>query len=177
MDSRIPGNEVDGRSHATPKVLVFDCFSSSINPPTMEGTEAANNNCSRNVVDIHFEWKPHSPSMPNNAPQTQSAARVRPAQFFWFWIGSLLLTTCVACIDIRSRYRASVDPSPETADGFIPWLLFWSFLNGVAFFHTTDDSEEYKPVLCFLPVITSMWFIAEIVITVRQSRRGQVLDV
>ncbi|KAH8923525.1 hypothetical protein BT69DRAFT_1319466 [Atractiella rhizophila] len=213
MDSRISGvqtnlwknqrNEVGGL-RAAPKVLGFrdaDTSSQCSVNLAMEGTEAANNNCSPDVRDIHLEWKPHSPSMPSNVLQSQTAARVKLShyltilaatiglvlalvatqdarRFFWFSIASLLLTTSVACVDIASRYRSSVEPSPpEAADGFVPWLLFWSVQNFIAFFHGTYDFEEYKSVLWSLPVITGAWFIAEIVIIVRQNRRGQILAV
>ncbi|KAH8928525.1 hypothetical protein BT69DRAFT_1277017, partial [Atractiella rhizophila] len=119
---------------------------------------------------------------------TQDARR-----FFWFWIASLLLITGVACVDITSRYHtcmsisllpllprfglipsfslAIAEPAPDAADGFAPWLLFWSLQNLVAFSHTTDHPEEYKLALCFLPVLTGAWFIAEILIVIRKSRR------
>ncbi|KAH8923530.1 hypothetical protein BT69DRAFT_1350088 [Atractiella rhizophila] len=194
MDPRISGvqanlsknnqrNEVDGRSLSTPKVLVstvsLDADTSShcsVSPPIMEGTQAAkNDNCSPDIRDIHLEWKPRSPSIPNNVLQAQSAACVKPVQwrtifaaaiglvlalvatqdarrFFWFWITSLLLTTCVACVDITSRYRASVDPSapPEPRDGFVPWLLFWSFQNLVGFFTppTTLKNTNWSCTSC-----------------------------
>ncbi|KAH8923532.1 hypothetical protein BT69DRAFT_1281370 [Atractiella rhizophila] len=115
--------------------------------------------------------------------------------FFWFWIASLLLTTCVACVDITSRYHACMSipllpllprfgliPSfslaiaespPDAADGFAPWLLFWSLQNLIAFSHTADHPEEYKSVSRFLPMLTGPWFIAEILIFFRKRRTGQ----
>ncbi|KAH8923529.1 hypothetical protein BT69DRAFT_1281367 [Atractiella rhizophila] len=172
------------------------------NPPTMEGDEAANNH-SLHIIGKYLELEPQSISTPSSALQTavEGRAHVKPSEnlpvlaaaiglvltlvmtqdarrLFWFWIASLLLTTCVACVDITSRYHASVhqchSPAGESGDGFVPWLLFWNTQNFVAFFHAADDVEEYKPVLCFLSVLTGTWFIAEIVIIVRQSRKGQI---
>ncbi|KAH8928528.1 hypothetical protein BT69DRAFT_1316227 [Atractiella rhizophila] len=179
-------------------------FNNALTTRRTEAANSSSSNVK--LEEKHLDWERHSPSLQIDADQTAVEEYRGPApvklreylpvlaaaiglvlalavtqdarRIFWFWIASLLLTTGVAFVDITSRYHASIaePPLPDASDGFVPWLLFWSLQNLIAFSHTTDHPEEYKSVLCFLPVLTGVWLMAEILIVIRKSRRGQSIS-